>query len=43
MLREAYRASQPLFAQLQAFRASLQDGSTQVNETAVDYKGDVPF
>lgn len=42
-LREAYRASQPLFAQLQAFQASLRDGTSRVGEVAASYDGDVPF
>lgn len=43
MLRKAYRASQPLFAQLQAFRASLRDGTSQAREVDASYEGDFPF
>ncbi|PSQ93348.1 MAG: four helix bundle protein [Bacteroidetes bacterium SW_4_67_19] len=45
-LRDAYRASRPLFAQLQAFRSSLtgsDDSSVKEEQGLYDAEGDVPF
>ena len=44
-LREAYRFSRPLFAQLQAFRSSLKETGANVKEEPAEYDvdGDVPF
>jgi four helix bundle protein len=41
-LREAYQESEVLFAQLQAFRASLR-GDSSVREGLVDYNDGAPF
>jgi four helix bundle protein len=42
-LREAYRFSEPLFAQFQAFRASLEEKSSKVSERILEYGPDTPF
>lgn len=44
-LRDVYRASRPLFAQLQAFRSSLTENDSNVREEKglYDAEGDVPF
>ena len=44
-LREAYRFSEPLFAQLQAFRSFLKNPEAQANEPSATYDADsdVPF
>ena len=41
-LRDAYRDSEILFAKLQAFRSSLEGGST-VQEPPIEYSDDPPF
>lgn len=41
-LREAYRESETLFAQLQAFRSSI-DGESSVQEDVVGYDDGAPF
>ncbi|MCS4150745.1 four helix bundle protein [Salinibacter ruber] len=41
-LRKAYRESEPLFAQLQAFRSSI-DGESSVQEDIVGYDDGAPF
>ena len=43
-LRDAYRASRPLSAQLQSFRSSLTENDSNVREKQSLYDaGDVPF
>ncbi len=42
-LREAYRASERLFAKLQAFRSVLMDGADRVREEPAPYDSPTPF